>query len=200
MTINASHASADPHSDARWREIAAKLRGTPVNIATALVDLPKQGGFYAWWIKRGSIDAVPSRPHPSEPDLDLLYVGIAPGRASSPATIRSRVVRNHIGGNIAASTFRLTLAALLQAKLGITPVRRKTKIVLLPEQNQALSTWQREHLRLTWAESAKPWILEDVLIAELKPPLNLAKNLADPFHPVLTHARALLHQTRKPKP
>jgi hypothetical protein len=51
----------------------------------------------------------------------LVYVGIAPSRLTSRATVRPRVVGNHIGGNLAASTFRRSLAALLWRRQGWTP-------------------------------------------------------------------------------
>ena len=43
---------------------------------------------------------------------------------------------------------------------------------------------------LCWIEDLEPWILEDRLIAALDLPLNLEGNARNPFHAVLTSARA----------
>jgi hypothetical protein len=76
--------------------------------------VPSDPGFYTWW-SRGSdaLPDVPLAPHPADPTLSLLYVGIAPSRAASNATLRSRVVGQHIGGNLGSSTFRRSFAARL---------------------------------------------------------------------------------------
>jgi hypothetical protein len=96
-------------------DILAELTATPKSLerATAATGLPREPGLYAWWTVPRSIPGVPGCPHPTEPDLDLFYVGISPSRATSSGSLRSRVVRNHIGGNTAVRPFRLTLASLL---------------------------------------------------------------------------------------
>ena len=86
--------------------------------------LPKLGGFYAWWARRGSIANVPGNPHPTETEFDLFYVGIASVSATSTATIQSRVRNNHMRGNIASSTFRFTLASLLADVLKLSPIAK----------------------------------------------------------------------------
>src|SRR4051812_15272968 len=73
--------------------------------------LPASPGLYAWWMQPGAVPGVSGPMHPTE-KVQLLYVGIAPSRPSSSATLRSRVVGQHVRGNIGASTFRLSLAAL----------------------------------------------------------------------------------------
>lgn len=175
-------------------ELVERLRQTPEAVATSQTKLPKVGGFYAWWARRGSIAGVPSHPHPMSADLDLFYVGIAPVNPSSSATIYSRVRGNHLGGNIAASTFRFTLAALLQKELQLRAVRRGTKIVLTAEDNERLSTWQRENLWLSWQPRSEPWDIEAYVIAQLEPPLNLATNGAHPFYATVKSARARLRE------
>ena len=66
---------------------------------------------------------------------ELLYVGLAPGKAGSIATIRSRVTRNHLRGNTGSSTFRLSMASLLFERDGWRPEQRKKKAVLTREDN-----------------------------------------------------------------
>jgi len=170
-------------------EAISTLLGTPVDLETARERLPQRNGVYARWTLAGAIPGVPERLHPVESNLALFYVGIAPVRASSSATLNSRVVGNHLKGNTGSSTFRLTLASLLIDELGFRPRQTKTKFVLPPDQNRRLSDWQQSNLRLTWSEHDKPWNIEDAVIAELEPPLNLAKNASHPFHSTLTKAR-----------
>ena len=165
------------------------LLADPVDVGTARTTLPDRNGVYAWWTDRGAIPRIPSEPHPREEDLELFYVGIAPRDARSSATLKSRIVGNHVGRNTGSSTFRFALAALLIDTLRLTPHRTKTKYVLPAAQNQALSAWQREHLKLTWVQHDAPWLIEDEIIAALRPPLNLAGNAAHPFHSTLSETR-----------
>lgn len=82
--------------------------------------------------------------------------------------------------------------------LQLTPERTETKYVLSSTQNRALSTWQREHLRLSWAEHARPWEIEGDVVAALSPPLNLAGNSSHPFHQKLSDARARFRDAAHP--
>lgn len=170
-------------------ELIEALLVGPVDIETARATLPARNGIYAWWTQRGAIPGVPSQPHPREQTLELFYVGIAPRDAKSSATLKSRISDDHLGGNTGSSTFRFALAALLIDTLRLTPHRTKTKYVLPAAQNQALSAWQREHLKLSWVEHDAPWLTEDEIIAALRPPLNLAGNASHLFHPILSAAR-----------
>ena len=155
--------------------VLANLTATPKSLADAVGrdGLPSESGLYAWWTVPGSIPEVPRCPHPTEPDLDLFYVGISPSNAKSAQNLRKRVAGNHIKGNTGGSTFRLTLASLLFEEKGWRPIMTD-RPVLTKEDNTALTEWQHEHLRLTWAVHPEPWAVEHAVIAELKPPLNLA--------------------------
>jgi hypothetical protein len=150
---------------------------------------PDASGFYAWWAD-AVIPGVPLEPHPEDPSVGLLYVGIAPRDASSSQTVRGRVIGNHLQGNTGSSTFRFTLAALLLEELDLHPEKRKTKFVLTRHDNRRLSDWQRAHLRLTWCESDEPWLLENHVILAMRPSLNLAGNSGHPFYTTLKTARA----------
>jgi hypothetical protein len=170
----------------------AALRGKPVTLDVAKPLLPKSGGIHAWWIAKRKLAEVPANPHPTEPELDLLYVGVAPHGETSAATLSSRVVGHHMRGNIAASTLRGALAALLLDHLALTPIKSATKVTLPKQQNDQLSKWQQEHLRLTWHAIATPWTIEAAVITAMRPPLNLADNTAHPFHETLSAARRKL--------
>jgi hypothetical protein len=120
---------------------------------------------------------------------DILYVGIAPSGPGSKSTIRSRVIRNHLRGNIAASTLRLTLASLLHAELQLAPRKATKKVVLRQVENAKLSAWQQSNLLITWHAVANPWELEAGVIAELRPTLNLDDNAEDSFFAELKKLR-----------
>ncbi len=171
-------------------DIVSALRGSPKPPLEAKAQLPKESGFYSWWVRPGAIPEVPTTPHPSE-NWCLLYVGIAPGRATSSATLSSRVRGQHINGNTGSSTFRLSLASLLFEREGWQPLQRKKKAVLSSEDNAALREWQQENAALCWCVFDEPWAgtTEGDVIAEMKPPLNLAENSSHPFHETMTATR-----------
>ena len=107
-------------------------------------------------------------------------------------------MNNHLSGNTGSSTFRFTLAALLLEDLGLHPVKTTTKFVLPPKENRLLTTWQEEHLRLTWCVTSHPWLREDEVIAVMEPPLNLAANAKHPYYSTLKQARAAFRRASKP--
>src|SRR5437899_3152638 len=103
-----------------------KLEGTTVSLQDPL-SIPDAGGIYAWWMVGTPLTCAPATPHPSEGNLSLVYIGIAPRNPLKRSTLRSRIVRNHLKGNIAASTLRLSLASLLVKELSLVPEKRGTK-------------------------------------------------------------------------
>ncbi len=181
-------------------EIVRALQGRPASVDQAQLPheregLPRKPGLYAWWATPGSIGGFPPNPHPDpEVGLVLFYVGIAPNGPGSSATIRSRVIGNHLTGNTGSSTFRFTLASLLLEELGLHPVRSATKVVLPTKENRLLSRWQGEHLRLTWCVTRHPWLREDEVIALMEPPLNLAANANHLYYSTVKDARAVFRR------
>lgn len=169
------------------------LQGPPLPVPEVLRSpelLPAGPGLYGWWTLRGALAGLPHIPHPANQDVSLLYVGISPARETSRQTIRSRVIGNHLNGNVGSSTFRFVLAALLLDPLGLNPHLRGAKVVLSSDENGRLSAWQREHLLLTSCARARPWEIESEVIGQLAPPLNSAGNAAHAFYPVVRAARA----------
>jgi hypothetical protein len=110
------------------------------------------------------------------------------------------VIGNHLSGNLASSTFRLTLAALLMQTLQLHPERRTKKIVLSASENALLSTWQERNLRLCWRVTDRPWDIERRVIETMAPPLNLAANRSHPFHVALSASRRALRTGAVPRP
>jgi hypothetical protein len=156
--------------------------------------LPAAPGFYGWWSRRGALASVPYIPHPLHDDVCLLYVGISPARETSRQTVRSRVIGNHLNGNVGSSTFRFVLAALLIDALELQPHLRGTKVALSAHDNARLSAWQRERLLLTSCARERPWEIESEVIARLGPPLNSAANAVHVFYPAVRAARAELRR------
>lgn len=157
---------------------------------------PSEPGLYAWWAPAGAITGISGPPHTSAP-VALLYVGIAPSRASSWATLRSRLLGNHAGGNTGASTLRRSLAALLTETEGYR-VRWTSRTVLLPEDEARLTDWMRNNLALTWAAHPRPWEVETAVIAQLAPPLNQAGNKAHPSYQLVRAARKRWTDSARP--
>ena len=154
--------------------------------------IPKQPGLYAWWcdptvVPGGAITTT----HP-EGLYELLYVGIAPGRANSKAELRGRLLRQHVGGNVGSSTFRFGLAALLWQRNGWMPgLSLGGKVKLCREHNRELSKWQQDNLRLSWFVLTEPWrgALEADVIAQMRPPMNQSHNSHHVFHKAMSDAR-----------
>ncbi|MCZ2826691.1 MULTISPECIES: GIY-YIG nuclease family protein [unclassified Modestobacter] len=167
--------------------VVAALRSLPVSLDEARAGVPAAPGVYAWWGRFGALPGI-SGPRHEVAGLQLLYVGIAPNGAASKATLRSRVVGDHIRGTTGSSTLRRSLAALLSEQQGWQS-RWTTRPVLVNADELRLSEWMGEKLRLTWAEHSEPWTVEAEVIAELEPPLNLADNAAHPLHGFLRDAR-----------
>jgi len=189
--------SAFVTTNAEVRRIVQALQGPPLPIREVLTSpelLPAAPGLYGWWSLRGALATLPHIPHPANRDVSLLYVGISPANDTSRQTVRSRVIGNHLNGNVGSSTFRFVLAALLLDSLGLNPYLRGAKVVLSPDENGRLSAWQREHLLLTSYARQRPWEIEGEVIGQLAPPLNSAGNAAHPFYPVVRAARAELRR------
>jgi len=174
--------------------LASQLQSTPLHLADverleSSGGIPASSGVYAWWAGSGAIPDIEGPPHPVEPGLELLYIGIAPKRAQSASNLRRRVLGKHARGGSGGSTLRRAVAALIGDSQGYR-TRRTSRTVLLPEDEERLSGWMRDNLRVTWVEHPQPWTVETALIAELGPPLNQAGNAHHPLHGLVKAARA----------
>jgi hypothetical protein len=180
--------------------VEALLAKTPERISEArrvevAGGLPSEPGFYAWWVEPGDLPAVPLTAHPSDSSIGLLYVGISPKRKGSSGVIRSRILGQHVGGNIASSTFKLDLAALLFVSRGWIPTRGAKKTLLTSADNRMLRTWQETHLRVSWCVRPRPWEIEHEVIGRIEPPLNVEANASHPFYSSIRAAREALRAT-----
>jgi hypothetical protein len=163
------------------------VRGDVVRVEQARDVVPAEPGLYAWWALPGSLPGVTGPPHP-QGRYELLYVGIARSGPTSRATLRSRVIGNHVGGTTGQSTLRRSLASLLFEREGWRS-RFTDRPLLEPSDEQRLSEWMQQHLALTWAVHEQPWTAEAQMIAELTPPLNQSANSAHPMYRQVREAR-----------
>ncbi|WP_222270921.1 GIY-YIG nuclease family protein [Modestobacter marinus] len=167
-------------------DVVTALRSVPMPLDEAQGMVPAAPGLYAWWAPAGALPGIAGPEHATA-DLELLYVGIAPNGAASKATLRSRLVRNHIRGTTGQSTLRRSLAALLSEQESWRS--RWTTLLLVEEDEARLSRWMGETLRLSWAEHPEPWTVEAAVIEQLQPPLNQADNRAHPLYEYVKAAR-----------
>ncbi|WP_198950146.1 DUF6884 domain-containing protein [Kineosporia sp. A_224] len=126
-------------------------------------------GLYSWWVDAdGAADLTRGAGLPVHEGL--IYAGLAgatrwPSGKRSTNTLWSRLAGMHLGGRAELSTFRRTLAGLLRGPLAMTS-----------EDDARLTEWIHAHLQVApvVVEDADTLgRLEDDVLAELDPPLNL---------------------------
>jgi len=173
--------------------VAKELCGPPVDAEQAQVGIPRTSGLYAWWAPPGLLPGVSGPPHPSDGGRELIYIGLA-------RSLRTRVGRNHFRGPTGSSTLRRALVALLLTSEGYTTRWTADRVVPIDADEDRLSAWMREHLRVTWAEHPEPKEVEAAVINELGPPLNQDHNQAHPLHSMIAAARAAYRASAGPRP
>lgn len=107
-----------------------------------------------------------------------IYVGQTgatrwPSGATSRGTLEKRIRKNHIGGNLRSSTFRYTISAILRERLNL---RLAGSGKLMEEDNQRVSRWIKDHLRVAivpWEDRDSLGGVEQAVLKKLDPPLNL---------------------------
>ena len=140
-------------------------------------DFPRAGdpvghpGLYAWFVDvEGAAQLARGLGLPVA--AGLIYAGQA-GAGRSTATLRSRIRGNHLGGSITGSTFRMTLASVLAAHLGLVDAGGRA---LEGDGEARLTSWMRDHLAVAVIpepDRARVAELEHAVLARLDPPLNL---------------------------
>ena len=173
--------------------VAQELCGPPVDAEQAQGELPRASGLYAWWAPPGLLPGVSGRAHPSDEGTELIYIGLA-------RNLRTRVGRNHLRGPTGSSTLRRALLALLMASEGYTTRWTTDRVVPIDADEERLSAWMREHLRVAWAEHPEPATVEAAVIDQLAPPLNQRDNRAHPQYATIAAARAAYRASAGPRP
>jgi hypothetical protein len=178
--------------------IVAGLERTPlltIAVLSSTLDAHARAhGIYSWWlIHRDALPEVRTTAHPSEP-VGLLYVGIGPGTSKSRRTLRERF-GDHTR-DTGHSTLRRSLAALLFEREGWWPYWTDRPL-LEDEDNDALTDWQTEHLRVQWLQVPTPWDIERDIVHAMRPPLNRTHNRAHPFYKRVGKAREQFAEAAK---
>lgn len=125
-------------------------------------------------------------------DLDVIYTGVA------GTSLRTRIWKNHLGGNAGHSTLRLSLGCLF----GYTLIPRDKNDInnghvrFNADDEKALTAWMMANLIFYYIPNDLPEIAETELIDRLNPPLNLSKN----SNPENMEFRLALSELRCKKP
>lgn len=148
---------------------------------TPTLDRP---GMYSWWVDDvGAAQLAADLGHTVE--AGLIYAGQAGATRSqsgqrSTNTLWGRLAKMHLGARASFSTFRLTLAAILQAP--------RDGVV----DEVELTAWMTRHLAVAtypMPDGDRIDELETALLATLDPPLNLAKRPPTPLRTTLSRLR-----------
>ena len=156
--------------------------------------LPNVAGNYVFLLRKGSqLPQVDINPKIPEVTLDgNTYQAIYTGIASK--SLRRRDYRAHFIGNDASrSTLRKSIGSLFGYDLILRKENDKRHKKFKPNDEEKLTKWMKNNLLLAFVENADPESMEDKLIAELNPPLNLDKN----DNTVNAEFRALLSKLRR---
>lgn len=155
--------------------------------------LPNVAGNYVFLLRKGSqLPKVDIEPKIPEVTLDgNTYQAIYTGIASE--NLRQRVYRTHfVSNNASRSTIRKSIGSLI----GYDLIPRKEGDLkhkkFKPANEEKLTEWMMSNMLLAFVENADSEPLEEKLIAELNPPLNLDKNT----NMVNKEFRALLSKLR----
>lgn len=161
-----------------------------IGAADVRMHAPAASGVYAWWARPAVLPTLPGPPHPTIPDLRLLYLGVA-------TKLRSRLVSNHLG-RTGSSTLRRTLAGfLLDDEQYHT--RWTDRVVLVDDDERRLTDWMVKHLRVTWCEHPSPRDVEESIIRALRPPLNI-DHASGPVLDLVKAARRHYYASAGPRP
>lgn len=156
--------------------------------------LPNVAGNYIFLLREGcQLPQIEIEPVITKVEIaGKLYQAIYTGIASN--NLRQRDYRQHFIGNDAShSTLRKSLGCLF----GYDFIPRNagdTKHKKFNTQDEAtLSLWMKNNLLLAYTENIEPEPLENELIKELNPPLNLSKN----YNSTNAEYRELLSKLRR---
>lgn len=151
-------------------------------------------GMYSWWVDgSGAADLSLGLGHRIDPGL--IYAGLAgatrSGGSSSSNTLWGRIATMHLGRNHQFSTLRLTLGSILASAFGQSSI-----------DEAGLTMWMYAHLRIIpipVSDRDTLGVVETEILAELDPPLNLAKVARAPHRQRLSALRKQYgnsHRTR----
>ncbi|MFZ5854206.1 MAG: GIY-YIG nuclease family protein [Chloroflexota bacterium] len=178
------------HVDDLMGLLTDPARRVPLSAFPRPGDRVDEPGLYAWYVDDEGAAAL-SRGLGTRVAPGLVYVGQT-GAGASNASLRSRIGGNHRDGNVRGSTFRLTLAAILRAELGL---RGTPDGPLAGDGEARLSRWMATHLEVAVApypDRARLAGVEDAILARLDAPLNLQGMPPSVIRSTLTRLRSAL--------
>lgn len=152
-------------------------------------------GLYAWW---ADDEALAMLSMSFGEDLSpLIYAGQTGATSTRSLTRRSttlgsRIGGSHLNGNVASSTFRETLTAVLLEPMSLRLVEARR---LDEASNRAVSTWMRCHLRVAIVpvdDRDRLAAMEQAVLERLDPPLNLMGMTPTTARTMLRQLRAIL--------
>lgn len=144
--------------------------------------VPASSGLCCWYFQNVPA-GVPTKGCLTLNGRTLLYLGMAPDRASiTNASLLDSVVRNY-RGSVQGSSLRKTLGILLEQISGFPLLRagsgQGTTLTLAGER--WLDDWMENNVLVGWAEHPEPWMIEYELLLRLSLPLNISHNGHHPF-------------------
>lgn len=126
-------------------ELAA-LVAVPGPLDETVAALPGAPGLHAWWAPPHAVPALGGAGHPAVPGLRLLDLRAA-------TMLRNRIRRQDLY-RTGVSRLRRVLSGLLLDELGLAPTWA-ADVVLPRADEERLTAWMTEHLRLTWCPTAE---------------------------------------------
>lgn len=169
--------------DENPREVGDELTAEAVRVlsdpneAESASSFPSKGqqvllpGLYSWWADPAARHAIGAVLQAEIPDL--IYAGQA--GAGTGADLKQRILSTHIGGRIARSTFRFTLASVLRDELNLELLAPNE---ITEESERALTRWIKQHLSVAvfpYADRSTLRRIEEGVLKRLDAPLNLSK-------------------------
>ena len=141
----------------------------------AELTLPTVSGVYALFLRENS-----SLPNLIPLDGGLIYIGLG----------RSILKRCHFSGKTESHSPRRSLAALLWQELGLEPeLGANGNYRLSKSSEKRLDAWMHENLLMAFDTFNDFAVVEDVLIKQFAPPLNLTKCMQSERHKAVKDLR-----------
>jgi hypothetical protein len=163
----------------------ARVRVVPADLHR--LDGTEHPGLYAWFADHEGAGVLADGIGLPVSE-GLIYAGQA-GAGTSHATLRSRILGNHLGSDIYGSTFRLTLASALRGRLSLEPIGGGH---MGRDGEARLTEWMHAHLAVAtvaYPDRAGLDAFETLVLDRLDPPLNIAKRPPTPVRSRLTILR-----------
>ena len=164
---------------------------SPHDFLEAGGDGRKLPGLYSWWVnEEGALDLTNGLGH--RVAAGMIYAGLAgatrwPSGRRSSNTLWLRIAKMHLGANHQLSTFRFTIGAILASVEGSQQI-----------DEVALTRWMKAHLKVIavpFRDADSLEQVEEAVLVELDPPLNLKGMTSTPLRRKITDLRRMVAAT-----